>query len=63
MKVVETDNYGGDYPHEVLVVSGVSLETAMQIAELINKERCGQHGPRFWKVEDESYTLNTDGPA
>lgn len=62
-KVIETDNFGHDYPNEVLVVSGMSTEAAIKIAEIINAERCGRNGPRFWKVEPESYVLNTDDPA
>jgi hypothetical protein len=63
MKVVETDNFGGDYPYEVLVVAGVSRPAAQSIADIINSERCvGNHSRRFWKVEDEGYVLNTEGP-
>jgi len=64
MKVVETDNHGSDYPYETLVVAGLSMPAAQSIADIINSERCvSDHSPRYWKVVDESYVLDTEGPA
>jgi hypothetical protein len=40
-----------------------SIEAAEKIATIINAERSGNSSPRYWKVEHESYVLNTDGPA
>jgi hypothetical protein len=63
MKVVETDNFGGDYPYESLVICGLSQETADAIAGLINCERSGERSPRYWKVVAEDYVLDCKGPA
>ena len=62
MKVIETDNFGSDYPYEKLVVAGLTKETATHIASLINCERGGERAPRYWQVVEEDYVLNTDGP-
>ena len=63
MKIVETDNFGRDYPYERLLVSGLSDRTAETIASLINSECSGASAPRYWKVVDEDYVLDCEGPA
>ncbi len=50
-------------PYEVLVVSGLSKQAAQSVADIINSERCGRNGSRYWMVVEESYALNTEGPA
>lgn len=62
MKVIETDNFGSDYPYEKLVIDGLSMETATEVARLINREKGGMNSPRYWEVRPEDYVLNTDGP-
>lgn len=63
MKVIETDNLGGDYPYEKLVVECVSERAAKRIANIINAERCPNgNAPRWWDVRPDDYVLNTDGP-
>lgn len=58
MKIVETDNYGGDYPDEkFLNIPNISSDVkANQIVELIN-ESVGAEYPRIWKVVEDNYTL------
>lgn len=51
--VVETDNYGGDYPDESFVIRRVRREAAEEIADLINKELCVGMASRFWKVVED----------
>lgn len=56
MRIVETDNYGGDYPDESFLLWPMSEESARRIAEAIN-EASGMDGPRYWKVVDNDYIL------
>jgi hypothetical protein len=58
MKIVETDNMGGDYPSESFVELPVrSKEACEAIAKIINDECSGNYAPRFWKVVEDDYKL------
>jgi len=48
-RIVETDNFGGDYPDENFLLQPMSRESAKQIA--------GEMYPRFWKIVDDDYEL------
>lgn len=53
--VVETDNYGGDYPDESFVIQHVKKETAEIVADAINKDRFEfRECDRFYKVVEDS---------
>jgi hypothetical protein len=57
-RIVETDNFGGDYPDEKFLNIGlITRETAIEIARLINKELSGDSCPRYWKVVKMGYEL------
>lgn len=57
-RVVETDNFDGDYPEERFVgPSFRSREIANKVADLINGDAGGPQARRFWKVESEDYKL------
>lgn len=54
-RIVETDNYGGDYPNEKWAMPYHLSETAaMEIARLMNKHLCDT---RFFKVVKVGYEL------
>ena len=57
-KIVETDNYGGDYPDEKFVnIPGIrDRDTAQRLAHAIN-DCFPVNGPRYWKVVEEGYQL------
>lgn len=57
-KIVETDNYGGDYPDEKFVenLPILTKENAELIAEAINKTIPASNA-RYWKVVDSNYVL------
>lgn len=55
-RIVDTDNYGGDYPLESFVLFPMPEEHAKQIADLINKA-AGPNHHRFWKVVPNDYVL------
>lgn len=57
-KIVETDNYGGDYPDEKFVenLPILTKENAELIAEAINKTVPASNA-RYWKVVDSNYVL------
>jgi hypothetical protein len=56
MRIVETDNYGRDYPDEKFVLFPMPEEFARKIAELINQV-AGKHSDRYWKVVENGYKL------
>lgn len=57
MKIVETDNFGGDYPDEkFLNVPLMPREHAERVAEAINAAT-GAQATRYWKVEENDYKL------
>jgi hypothetical protein len=59
MKIVETDNYGGDYPDEEFVnLPHLDKDQAERIAKAINAECCRTNSmPRYWKVVEDDYVL------
>ena len=58
MKIVETDNFGGDYPNESFVnIPQLDTEPAQEIADIINDNAGGMDAMRFWKVVEDGYTL------
>lgn len=59
MRIVETDNFGGDYPDEKFVnIPSVSPEHAKQIADAINNALCNHdHATRYWRVVENDYKL------
>lgn len=56
-KIVETDNFNGDYPDEKFVnLPPMSKDHAQAVAKAINAG-FGHSHPRFWKVVDNDYQL------
>lgn len=54
--IVDTDNFGGDYPNEKFVLFPMLEEDAKIIAAAINKA-AGPHSNRYWKVVSHNYKL------
>lgn len=58
MKIIETDNFGGDYPDEkFLSLPPMTKEAAEMVADAINRVCSGPDRPRFWRVVENDYTL------
>lgn len=56
-RIVETDNFGRDYPDETFVpIPAMSEEDAKVVADIINRS-AGPQSFRFWKVVDTDYEL------
>jgi hypothetical protein len=58
-KIVNTDNFGSDYPDESFIpLAFWKRESAQRVADVINAELCNdENAPRFWKVEPAEYRL------
>lgn len=59
-KILETDNFDGDYPNEgfVNLPPIANRDNAERICNVINEVLCWHVGfPRYWKVVDEHYEL------
>lgn len=57
MRIVETDNFGGDYPNEAFLnVPLVDAGRAQNIADAINMNVPTDY-PRFWRVVPNEYVL------
>lgn len=57
-RIVETDNFDGDYPDEQFVnLPYGSKEKMEEICEVINKYCSGDTASRFWKVVEDDYKL------
>ena len=56
MRVVNTDNFGGDYPDEKFVSESLSKKEAEKLANKLNK---GMHSfdPRYHIVVEDDYEL------
>jgi hypothetical protein len=57
MKIIETDNFGGDYPNEKFLNLPILDEVAAnRIAAAINKAFPAGY-PRYWRVVKDNYKL------
>lgn len=57
-RIIETDNFGGDYPNEsFLNLPPMPKEKADAICALINCALSGPDSLRYWKVVDNNYVL------
>lgn len=55
-RVVNTDNYNGDYPDERFESGPLPKEQAQTLADSLN-EQAGPYASRYFKVEPEGYDL------
>lgn len=55
-RIVDTDNFDGDYPNERFLLWPMSEADAMAIAGILNNATSEDH-PRFYKVVDDAYKL------
>lgn len=56
MKVIDTDNFDGDYPNEKVVAQNLTLEQA----ERMCRERNTKHPhdtARYWTIKSDDYVL------
>lgn len=57
MRIIETDNFAGDYPDEQFVnLPRMTKEHARQVADAIN-DGFPEHSSRYWRVVDDDYVL------
>lgn len=57
-RVIETDNFGGDYPDESWQSPELTEQAANEVAALYNRERCAHaSAPRFYRVVPSDYKL------
>ena len=57
-KIVETDNFGGDYPDEKqLNLPPMNPSQASEIADAINRAISGEGARRYWVVKPMDYVL------
>lgn len=59
MKIVDTDNFGGDYPDEKNIAENITNPRLARImCDALNDKECGDHyGARFYKVVEDDYVL------
>lgn len=55
-RIVDTDNFGGDYPNERFLLWPMPEEAAEKIASILN-DYAGENAPRFYKVVPNDYVL------
>ena len=55
-RIVETDNFGGDYPDEKFLLWPMPEKYAQRIADALN-ESGGENATRYYKVVDDDYKL------
>jgi hypothetical protein len=56
-RIVDTDNFGGDYPNEKFVLWPLPWENAQRIADILNDSSSGPSAPRYFKVVNDNYKL------
>ncbi len=57
-QIVETDNFGSDYPDEKFVsLPLLRKDDAEAIAKVINDKLGGDRAPRYWLIVERGYKL------
>lgn len=56
MRIVDTDNFGGDYPNERFVLWPMRQESADAIAAILNAD-AGPNAFRYYMVVADDYVL------
>lgn len=54
-QIVDTDNFGGDYPDEMFLLWPMSKDKATRIAFILNEG--GENSSRYYKVVEDDYRL------
>ena len=59
MKIVDTDNFDGDYPNEKVVADNIKYRPfAETMCDALNKKYCYSDAcSRFYKVVEDDYVL------
>ena len=57
MRIVDTDNFGGDYPNERFVLFQMGEVAAKEVAAVLNKHFCSDYSSRYYKVVEDDYEL------
>jgi hypothetical protein len=58
MKIIDTDNFGGDYPNEKFVnVPRMNPTQAAELCALLNTMFSGETARRIWQVVPDDYEL------
>lgn len=55
-RIVDTDNFGGDYPNEKFLLWPMARESAEAICDVLNRD-AGKSASRFYKVVENDYEL------
>lgn len=59
MKIIDTDNFGGDYPNEKVIAENIKdPKIAKIMCDALLDELCtSNYCPRFYKVVEDDYIL------
>lgn len=58
MKIIETDNYGRDYPDERFIVAlSLPVNAAEEIATILNDHLSGPFSSRYYRAVKDDYQL------
>ncbi len=56
MRIIETDNFGGDHPNERFLLFRMSADKAERIAAILNEDG-GMNTLRWYRVVPDDYVL------
>lgn len=56
MRIVDTDNFGGDYPNEKFLLWQMNERDCQAVCDILN-DRAGPNASRFYKVVPNDYIL------
>jgi hypothetical protein len=56
MRIVDTDNFGGDYPNERFLLWEMPQSACERICGVLN-EQAGPNAHRYYKIVEDDYVL------
>lgn len=57
MKIVDTDNFDGDYPDEKVIAEGIKQKKHAEIMCKALNDAAGNYSRRFYMVVEDDYVL------
>ena len=58
VKIIDTDNFGGDYPNEKIVAENIENRLFAEVmAEALNNKFSGTHASRYYRIVEGGHTL------
>jgi hypothetical protein len=57
MKIIDTDNFGGDYPDEKVIADNITNKTFGEVMVKALNDYVGEESSRYYQLKEDDYVL------